>query len=742
MTRERWQRLGPLVDAMLDQPPERRRAYIADTSNGDTLLAADLARFANLDSDLEHTLTADALFGAAEEERGALLANRLFDGTVDLFTELQSSLGASYVIEREIGGGGMSRLFLAEERDLERKVVVKVLPPELTQRVSAERCAREIRLAASMQQANIVPVLAAGTVAGFPYYTMPFVEGRSLRDRLAREGAPAINEAISILRDVARALAYAHGRGVIHRDIKPGNILLSDRTAVVVDFGIAKAVAAAEHNDNSQSSAPRVPAEGAPVRDDFTNGSLVIGTPAYMAPEQATAAAEVDHRADIYAFGCVAYELLTGKPAFSGASPAEIISARLRDTPPLVTTLRTDVPPAVVQLVAKCLEKNPARRPQNTSEILHCLDNVWGRRETSARRRPRLAVSGIALLAVAIAAWSYYSFNARSRDASLGTTSLPARDAYLIGQAQLRRRDIGQSIEQFQKAIDLDSTFARAHTALALALTLEPFFNGTAAADVVDRITIEARHGLALDSTLADAWLALGFAHGAAARWSAADSDMRRAIRLEPNDAMARQTFARQLLVRGYADEAFGQLDSARVIEPTSPLVSAWLSYAFFLKEQPDSALAQITRTIQLDSTLLAIANLGSLIDLARGRNSEARRLVRMPIGREMTNAVYVYAKLGDTASANRLLHAMELRRPRPWYIDVSKASVLLAIGDSANALTALERSVNESGPMWVFFIPLGDPAYDLVRASPRFAALLRLSNIDSRRVTRRRHGS
>jgi serine/threonine-protein kinase len=154
-------------------------------------------------------------------------------------SQLQASLGATYALEGELGGGGMSRVFVAHETGLDRRVVIKVLTPELAAGISAERFEREIKLAASLQQANIVPVLTAGRAGNVPYYTMPLVEGRSLRERLAREGALPIRDVVSILRDVARALAYAHDRGVAHRDIKPGNILLSSGAAVVTDFGIA-----------------------------------------------------------------------------------------------------------------------------------------------------------------------------------------------------------------------------------------------------------------------------------------------------------------------------------------------------------------------------------------------------------------------------------------------------------------------------------------------------------------------
>src|SRR5687768_4761483 len=226
---------------------------------------------------------------------------------MDLRQRLQQTLGTTFTIDRELGGGGMSRVFVADERRLNRKVVIKVLTPELAAGVSGERFEREIQLAASLQQANIVPILAAGEMDGLPFYTMPFVDGESLRTRLQREHQLPVSVVIGVLRDVAKALAYAHDRSIVHRDIKPDNVLLSGGTAVVTDFGISKALVAA-----------RTRTEGPTLTQQGTS----IGTPAYMAPEQAAGDPAVDHRADIYSLGCMAYELLTGQSPFHGQPPA------------------------------------------------------------------------------------------------------------------------------------------------------------------------------------------------------------------------------------------------------------------------------------------------------------------------------------------------------------------------------------------------------------------------------------
>jgi Flp pilus assembly protein TadD/aminoglycoside phosphotransferase (APT) family kinase protein len=277
----------------------------------------------------------------------------------ELESLLQSSLGTQYRLERELGGGGMSRVFLAEEIALGRKVVLKVLPPELTGALSPERFQREVRLAASLQHPHMVPLLAAGSAGGILYYTMPYVAGESLRARLDRQGALPVPEAFRYLRDVTEALAAAHAQGIVHRDIKPDNVLLTHQHAVVTDFGIAKAVSAAGGGGSGQ----------------LTGTGLAIGTPTYMAPEQATGDAQVDHRADLYSLGVMAYEMLAGEPPFRGPMQVMIAAHLSRIAPPL-TELRPNLPPALARLVAHCLEKLPADRFGSAEELLAELDTI------------------------------------------------------------------------------------------------------------------------------------------------------------------------------------------------------------------------------------------------------------------------------------------------------------------------------------------------------------------------------
>jgi TolB-like protein/tetratricopeptide (TPR) repeat protein len=298
--------------------------------------------------------------------------------TDDVRSALQEALGSAYAIERELTGGGMSRVFLATETALNRQVVVKVLPSEMAGQVSAGRFKREIALAAQLQHPHIVPLLTAGEVGDLPYFTMPFIKGESLRARLAKEGELPVSEAVRLLREVASALEYAHAADVVHRDIKPDNVLLSGGSAMVTDFGVAKALSASTTQGEGQ----------------ITSLGVAIGTPAYMAPEQASADPLLDHRADVYAWGVLAYEVLTGSPPFLGRPAAALLAAHATEAPEPVTKRRPSIPPALGALVMRCLEKRPADRPQSAAEVVRALDLVTTPSGGSAPTRSGLASIG------------------------------------------------------------------------------------------------------------------------------------------------------------------------------------------------------------------------------------------------------------------------------------------------------------------------------------------------------------
>jgi serine/threonine-protein kinase len=282
---------------------------------------------------------------------------------------LQLHLGDDFTVERELVGGGMSRVWVAVDHRLGRRVAIKVLRPELALGVSLERFRREIRTAASLQHPLIVPVLDTGEIDGLPYFVMPFVEGESLRSRLAR-GPLSVVDTVRILRDVARALAVAHSRGVVHRDIKPDNVLLANDAAVVADFGVAKAIADARHQ-----TAEFVAGDSAAMAPATTTEGMSLGTPAYMAPEQVAADPLASYPMDLYAVGVVAYEMLTGAPPFSGRSPQQVMAAHIAEAPVALSDRRGDVPPALAALVMQCLQKDPAKRPSSAAALVDALED-------------------------------------------------------------------------------------------------------------------------------------------------------------------------------------------------------------------------------------------------------------------------------------------------------------------------------------------------------------------------------
>ena len=269
------------------------------------------------------------------------------------------------MIERELGGGGMSRVFLAEETSLGRKVVIKVLPADLAAGLNADRFRREIQLAARLQHPHIVPLLSAGTKGGLLYYTMPFISGENLRARIVRLRELPVTDATRILREVADALDYAHEQGVVHRDIKPENILLSGSHALVTDFGVSKALSSATAETRLEDG------------HVLTSLGIALGTPTYMAPEQAAADPHVDHRADIYALGVVGYELLAGRPPFTGMTPQATLSAQVTMNPDPVAQHRPNIPPALSAAIMRCLEKHPSDRWQTAGELRTQLETVF-----------------------------------------------------------------------------------------------------------------------------------------------------------------------------------------------------------------------------------------------------------------------------------------------------------------------------------------------------------------------------
>ena len=346
LTPDEWRQLEPLVDVVLDAPPEQRAALLAELAGNDAGQQAELAALvAECDTPLPllDQSAAETFAGLFDDARVPdLLANR-------------------YRLRDEVGRGGMATVYVARDIRHGRDVAVKILRGTFSAALGRQRFLREIEIVAQLRHPHIVPLYDSGDADGLLYYVMPYEEGRSLRQLLARQGALPVAQVLAILRDICDALAYAHVHGVVHRDIKPDNVLLSGRHATVTDFGIARAVDAA--------------ADSATI----TRDGLLLGTPAYMAPEQVAGESDVDHRADLYAVGVLAYELLAGRPPFSGESAQQVMVAHLSHQPAPLSSLRSEIPDALAALVMRCLEKLPAARWQTADELLTALEPLIAR---------------------------------------------------------------------------------------------------------------------------------------------------------------------------------------------------------------------------------------------------------------------------------------------------------------------------------------------------------------------------
>ena len=841
-----WDTLSPLLDAVLDAPPDRRDALILELTAGDAARADTLRKLVS-ECERSHPL----LDRSAGERFGALAA--------DDEPLLPPVVADRYRIGHELGRGGMARVYLAHDIKHGRDVAIKVLRPELSQSLGHDRFLREIEIAARLRHPNIVPLYDSGEVDGALYFVMPYEEGRSLRERLRAEGPLPVADALGVLRDVARALVYAHEHGVVHRDVKSDNVMLSSDAAIVTDFGIAKAVSAALTDGGGT---------------ELTQTGSAIGTPAYMAPEQAAGDPGTDHRADIYAFGCLAYEVFTGNPPFHGLSKHQTIAAHLMTAPPAVGTIRAEVPPAVADLIARCLEKAPVARPQAAREILRALDapvgpsGAWtAPAPATPRRLPKPLVVGLALVAVlAVAAYLLAGSRGSARPISLAvlpfgydaadtamsfvadgladevagalsrvpgieirsrsgarlyrrqlsvdvtevgaklnaeyvmhavirpdrgrwivsadltraadqttiwvetftisldeaagardeiaasviaalrqrfpsaigvaptlasnqrTTNDEAYRLYLRGQERLSRRgqSVRESADLFRAAIREDSLFAGAWSGLSMALVLFPHFQGVPTWEIREEVLRAVGRALELDSTLAQPHTARALLHQFEHQWDQALAEHRTALRLDERSVEVRLQYARHLQVRGRPAEALVELRRAIVDDPASAVVRSITANAYYVDGQLDSALAEARRALENDSTNLTALGLGANILLANGRPEEAARLVgRFGHMSNYPGVRYVLARTGNAAEAIRRQREEDAVEPRPWMYETRRALTYLGLGDTATALSALERAT-AAGEIWTSNILVRDPIWAPIRDSPRYRDLVR----------------
>jgi eukaryotic-like serine/threonine-protein kinase len=817
--------------------------------------------------------------------------------------ELQRTLGTSFTIERELGGGGMSTVFVARDNGLGRNVVIKVLPYELAATVSVDRFKREIMLSAALQHPHIVPVLSAGETDGLPFFIMPFVEGESLRARLSR-GPLSVREAVSILKDVSRALVYAHGRGIIHRDIKPDNILLSSGSATVTDFGVAKALSASREG-NRQAAATRT--------GTITLVGTSIGTPAYMAPEQAAGDPNTDHRADLYALGIVGYEMLVGTPPFHGRAPQQLLAAQLTEKPAPIASRRYDVPEALATLVMRLLEKEPAKRPKTAAEVARSLEDpavVSGTFQSmpapkSARpKRVLWALAGAGILASVAAGGAWFSnrhslppsttgapaasapaasapaatksiavmplvnisrdtsdayfaagmtaelTNALSRIPGLrvasgtesavreqtvsspielakalnanmvlvgtvqreggrmrvtarlvntadgftiwsdmfereskdvfkvqddissaivaaispevtgatssgaartvaaktaapsdhGTSDLTAYDLYLRGRYFFDKRgekSLRRALDYFQQAATRDTMFARAYAGIGSVYALLPLYAHMRADSLLPLALTAINRAVALDSTLPEAFASRATLLQASWRWAVAERDYKRAIKLDPNYAAARQWYGEMLLLNGRTTESIAQLKRATELDPLSPIMFGSYGLALGVGRSADAAIAAGRRAVEIDSTLIVTRFMLGGVYAEFGRIPEAVRELETAARLDTTSVRalgllgYAYAKGGNPQRALDLAKGLENDATHGVSgAAAAAARIYIGLGDNSHALTLFERAAADHDS---FFSSesLAESFFDPLRGDPRFAGVVRTTGLD-----------
>lgn len=662
---------------------------------------------------------------------------------------LEQALRGQYTIERELGGGGMSRVYMAAETALGRKVVVKVLAPSLAGELSSERFAREIRLSARLQHPGIVPVLSAGVADGIPYYTMPWVAGESLRHRLNAllpgELLP-VDLAVTVIRDVARALACAHGEGVIHRDIKPENVLLSGGAAMVADFGVAKALAAARSDAGQQTLAT------------LTQVGSSLGTPAYMAPEQAAGDPSVDGRADLYALGLMGYEMLAGAHPFAYRTTIQgMIRAHLAEAPRPLQEVAPDVSPALASLVMQCLAKDPSDRPASAATVADALastrDTGSGVRRrtglpmnTPAQRRVvtrRILPTVAALLAIATVAgvlWNTMNDPARNAMPSEPVSS-PGYNDYVRGRLKVaveNRQENEEAIRYLRQAVTADPDLAPAWSALSRAYTIRGFYFAPDSEQraLAEDAQIAVDRALALNPDLADGWFAKGLMLWTPSRRFPHDQAIaayRRALSIDPRLHEAHHQLALVLLHVGLLDEAWQHLDSALAIEPLNTL--ARFRYGVISSYRGDYAqAAEFFRTTPMDvnPSLWGFQLAHALFRLGHSDSASAmvaRSLAANPtdqggVGHSM--AAMIAARAGRRAGADSAIaKAVALGRSFGHFhhtaYNIAVAETML--GRKAEAIRWLEVAANEGFPCYPCFA--GDSVLMALSQEPRFRALL-----------------
>jgi serine/threonine-protein kinase len=718
----RWAEVRAITESALTRSPESRAEFLQRACGGDALLRVEVeaqlraceraAQSADFLAEPAAVFAAPLITSAIAGEGDSDTRPRmdLSRGTSPTAVQrreeqeaaLRAALAGQYGVERELGRGGAATVYLARDRRHARLVALKVLDPGLGAAVSTERFLREIRVTASLTHPHILPLHDSGEAAGLLFYVMPYVDGESLRARLARGEPVALDMALRIMREVASALAYAHRHGLVHRDIKPANILLADGHAVVADFGIARAVHRARESQAADAderaadgvrdaTTADVKSHDAPAAVDTAPGTLTgrgvsPGTPAYMAPEQARGGVGVDHRADIYSLGVVAYELLAGVHPFGARSHREMVTAHLDELPPPLAARRPDVPRTVAALVMKCLEKDPARRPQSAVEIVAALEGAVPAAEqlpasTAPRSAGRKVARYVGLAIAVVAVGGVLAFGARIARSGPGLQSAEASDA--AGSVAIHSMAVLPFVNAGGSAADdYLSDGITDESAQALALLPEErtagrmpmdIRRGTADQEAYDlylegryywmqrgawnivRSIAYFRRAIARDSTFARAHAGLALAYSTLpvflpdstdSATALGASSAQRALALDSTLADAHLALGLALETRLRPREALAHYRSAVALDPSSVTAHHWLGFSLLNLGHTDEALAQLRRATQLDPMAVSPASATATALLYSRRFREAAAASRRALALDSSFA-FAYWTLG-----------------------------------------------------------------------------------------------